>query len=256
MKSDARRLSSIAIILIAIVAAGTVAALAASHMSSDESAQGVLQTALSDESLSGLDEVIGSTSNSVSAGTEPVKLTRNSPLVVVAMVDKVEVIARPVQIDPTAIPWPPGGPGTPGPGDDPKGGLPTGPITVGFYSTRYTLHAQEILKGPQGDYQSFQIVQGGALIDGKEVGYEGIPMYRLGESYLLFLEPNPIDVDKSGQPEQYFSSVSAAFGSFLLKNERSYRSLGDNNSWEAYESMNQEELLDLVRVEARAYSSN
>jgi hypothetical protein len=163
-------------------------------------------------------------------GIEPEALLSESPLVVIAEVVATEIVDRPVQISPADIPWPTGGPGTPGPGDDPKSGLPTGPITWGYYSTRYTLNVQEVIKASsRADTAAIHILAGGATIDGQEIGYEGVPIFRVSERYLLFLKPNP-----ARRPEGDFSA-HGGYGAFLLKAGVAYRPLGSGGSWIPYQ---------------------
>lgn len=191
-----------------------------------------------DNALRGPDELLGSFFIIPVDGVDPETLIRNSPLVVVATVQAAEIVDRPVAIDASKIPWP-----TPPPGADPKSGNPTGIIHYGFYSTRYTLQVEEFVKSDISSRPStLYILQGGAVVDGKEIAYESIPLYRMGERYLLFLFPNP-----ARRPVGDFRAASGGYGTFLLKGGQPYRPFGRDDSWVPYTERDEAGLLQFLR---------
>jgi hypothetical protein len=181
--------------------------------------------------LDGPDVILGFTDIDTSRGTEPQTLLENSQLVVVASVQEAVVVDRPREVSPEAIPTPDPFEPTPWPHSDPKSGPPTGVITHGFYTTRYTLQVQEVINSKDlNPPESLQVLTMGATIDGRELAYEDLPIYRVGERYLLFLRNNP-----SRRPTGDYSVASAAYGAYLLRDGSVYRPLGAENGWVAFE---------------------
>lgn len=176
--------------------------------------------------LNGPDEIRGSAYVITTAGTEPATLIRNAPLAVVATVQAAEIVDQPKEIPASLIPC-----SSPAPGEIPKGECPTGIVKFGLYSSRYSLRVEEFIKADvPGRSSTLDLLTLGATVDARQMGYENVPVYRVGERYLIFLKQN-----NPQRPEEGFGPVSGSFGTYLLKDGRVYRPLGHGNSWIPYE---------------------
>jgi hypothetical protein len=189
--------------------------------------------------FAGPDNIVATTFLDIGSGTDPASMLENSSLVIVGSVIATEAVDLPVEIDLSDASWP-----TPGPGIDRKS-FPQGSIQLGEYSTRYMLSIEEVVKSDGATAgEVVDVLEMGAVLDGKEYAYDNIPIYRTGERYLLFLRPNP-----TRRAVGDYGALGA-YGSFLLLKGKPYRALGEFGNWIPYEQHTEAELLSLLHAES------
>jgi hypothetical protein len=210
--------------------------------SNDPGSQGISN----DPALEGVDSIVGHAFIDYRAGFEADELARNAPFIVVGRVTEARLVEEPKVTDiPVSVvaTLQPDVNLTPPPGKNPVDTLRT---VTGAYKTEYVFDVEDVLGSPLGsDAAQVRVREGGGLVDGAEIMYDGFPVYRIGQRYLMFLSENPLE----GSEGTYYT-VSGVHGAYLLLEGSVYRQVGEDGRWVGYGDKSEAAFLQDLRAEA------
>lgn len=189
---------------------------------SDQPFQEERTASASDAVLAAPDTIGGHAYLDTSAGLEADQLIQTAPVVLIGTVKSATLVERPKTVE-----VPLSAPADPGHGHPP---VETLSWTTGTWRSDYVIEVEEYLRFDQTDRPSTVTVrEGGGIVDGQELMIDGIPLFRVGQRYLLFLERNPF-----AGSEGTFYSLSGIYGANLLFDGKVYREIGRRGEWLPY----------------------